>query len=115
MNKKIWIFLIAVSVILVGCGKEKIESFDTSISKIDDEEFYVSCPIDDGPGDDIGYYCVIKIVSEIMFKDIQGNDLKYDDYKIGDSVRVVLTEPQILRKKDVILNVREIKLLAASD
>jgi len=115
MNKKICTFLIALSVILAGCGKEKIEYFDTSIFKIEDEKFYVSCPIDDGPGDDIGYYCAIKIDSEIMFKDIQGNELKHDDYKIGDSVRVVLTKPQILSKKDVILDVREIKHLAASD
>lgn len=115
MNKKICTFLIGLSVILAGCGKEKIEYFDTSIFKIEDEKFYVSCPIDDGPGDDIGYYCAIKIDSEIMFKDIQGNEIKHDDYKIGDSVRVVLTEPQILSKKDVILDVREIKRIAASD
>lgn len=110
MKNRLYALIIIFSLIIGGCGEEKVEHLDTFITRIEEGKFFVNCPIDDGAGDDLGYNCTIAIDRDTLLKDGKSNELKFEDFKIGDRVKIILAQPKVISVKDLRLDASEIRL-----
>lgn len=112
--KKRMIVIVILCFVIGGCGKAKVDDIKTNIVRIEQGNFYVNCPVENnklGSGEDIGYTCMIMIDNDTELKDTKGTNLKFEDYKQGDPVRVILTEKQNITKNNMDFFAKEIILL----
>jgi len=115
MKKSLCALMVILCLVIGGCGKEKTEYLDTSVARMEDGKMYVNCPIDDGDGDDVGYLCMIAVDRNTLLKDSKGIELKFEDFTIGDRVKIILKEPQAISKDDLSINAIEIRLVETAE
>lgn len=115
--KKISVFLIMICLILTACNSNNsITTFQKTIDIIDEGKFLVNCSDEVNRGkkgniDSIGYYCGITFINTTKFIDRKGNSLQFEDFSMGDSIRITLSKPQDISESNTQFDATEIVLL----
>ncbi|MRH43275.1 hypothetical protein GH741_11345 [Aquibacillus halophilus] len=75
-------------------GLIKTEKFIGEINAINDNVFTIDCSDEVNKTDDLwGFECSVQVIDETLLKDKNGKKLKFEDFKEGLEVEVILNSP----------------------
>ena len=110
-----FIFVLVIVVLYIrGCNPT--EAFDTSLDTVETNRFQVNCSQEinkNKHGDiiDVGYICNVQLTDETKLLNEAGETLTVNDFKPGDTIRVILKKRQYITETKREFEASEIILL----
>ncbi|QHW29543.1 hypothetical protein GZH47_00985 [Paenibacillus rhizovicinus] len=94
-------------------GGKTVKSFEDNIETIQNHEFIVNCSDEvnrgkHGSNDDVGYLCNINVTNETNLADVDGKQLRFEDFALGDPIRITFAKGKNISKKNRAFDASEV-------
>ncbi|GIP18968.1 hypothetical protein J40TS1_46100 [Paenibacillus montaniterrae] len=109
---KLKLLMLCAMLLLAAAGcSNKTSQLETFISSIEQGNLIVECYPRKESGNSIGTACKVIVSDDTLYEDRSGNPLMFEDFKIGDDVKLYFKSPLSLEKSNSTYHVSKIVLL----